>query len=329
MKLAIIIVSWNVKDELRNCLNSIAQYPPEDEFEIIVVDNGSTDGTADMLTKEYSSVKLTANEKNAGFAGGNNQGIETAKGEYIFLLNPDTIIKSGALDYLINYMDKNKDVGACGPRLRFADGKIQHSVRRFPTMRGALYRHTLFKSLGIFKSKYNHWLMKDFAYDKTTDVDQIMGAALMIRKSVLDKVGYMDDKCFFMYYEEVDLCYRIKKAGWRIVFLPDVEVTHLGGRSSGQIPAEKTAMAMKSLLRYFKKHRSRTSYLLFICIFIPAFLIGKIGTILLFSAVYVISLISFNSKQRKKSAIKLKLSAKLLGYSFQQAVKQSFVHFGG
>ena len=321
MKLSIIIVSWNVKKDLENCLNSLYKNQPSYPFEIIVVDNASADDTVNILKNDFPEVMMIANRNNLGFAAANNQGIERAKGQYILLLNPDTIVHSGSLDVLIEFMDENEDVGICGPKLLNTDGSIQRSIRRYPSFRGALHRHTVFKSLGVFKSEYRRWLMKDFGQDGQRDVEQLMGAALMVRKSVLDEVGGMDER-FFMYYEEVDLCYRIKQAGWRVVFLPQADITHLGGRSSEQVPVEKQLMAMTSLLKFFRKHRGKSMTAVFNCIFKPAIIIRVICDLVIGILSYIFSVVTINRQRREKSQAKVKASSILLGkYSWSLLFK--------
>ena len=311
MKLSIIIVSWNVSRELLNCLRSIMENRPSHSYEIIVIDNASTDGTIDAVQNEFPEVKLIINKENRGFAAANNIGIEQSKGEYILFLNPDTVIHPNSLDKLITFMDINESIGVCGPKLLNLDGSPQQSVRRIPSFRAALHRHTAFKFLGIFKGQYRRWIMKDLDYNSQSDVDQVMGAAMMTRKSILEQVGPMDED-FFMYYEEVDLCYRIKQAGFRIVFIPEVEITHLGGCSAGQIPAEKRIMAMTSLLKFFKKHRGRFSTGFFSCIFKPALAVRDIIDIISGIIKYIFATLVFNERSREKSADKVKKSFELL-----------------
>jgi GT2 family glycosyltransferase len=320
MQLSIIIVCWNVRDELLNCLRSIFANPPGCVYEIIVIDNASSDGTVDAVNRQFPAVKLIANNENRGFAAANNQGIEVAHGRYIFFLNPDTVLKNNSIDILLDYMEHNTDVGACSPRLLFEDGRIQKTVRRFPSYTGALHRHTFFKVLGIFKPAYNKWLMKDFSYNQIAEVEQVIGAALMVRKEVLDNVGPMDEKNFFMYYEEVDLCYRIKQAEWRVMFVPDAEIVHLAGRSSGQVPVEKTIMAMTSLLRFFKKHRSRFSSTLFSLLFKSAFVLNEITKLIIFTIAYAFGAVCFSSAIKRYAADKLKRSAGLLKISRQKGL---------
>jgi len=151
MKLSIIIVSWNVKDDLQRCLSSLKENPPFVPFEQIVVDNNSTDGTVDLVKRKYPEVTLIKNPDNRGFATANNQGVDFSNGEYVFLLNPETIVHSNALDILVDFLDKHPDVGACGGKLLNDDGSVQASVRRFPTFRGVLYSHAVCRLLCLFK----------------------------------------------------------------------------------------------------------------------------------------------------------------------------------
>lgn len=311
MKLSIVIVCWNVREDLIRCLRSIEENRPSYSFEIIVVDNASTDGTIDVIKKDFSKVTVLANNENRGFAAANNQGIEISKGEYILFLNPDTIVHPYSLDNLINFLDNNDDVGACGPKLLNSDGTTQRSVRRFPSFRGALHRHTAFRFLGIFKDEYKKWMMKDFGYNRQTDVEQLMGAALITRRSVVQQVGMMDES-FFLYYEEVDLCYRIKHAGWRNVFLPGVRITHLGGRSAKQIPVDKHIMAMASLLKFFRKHRGKFATGVFACVFKSAVVVKDLIDIATGAIKYLFAAMVLNKKSCKKSVGKIKNSAKLL-----------------
>lgn len=312
MKLSIIIVSWNVKKVLIDCLGSIEENPASEPFEVLVVDNASSDGTVESVRNKFPEVVVIANSQNLGFAAANNQGIEKSQSEYILLLNPDTIIHSDSLDILIEFMDKNEDVGICGPQLLNQDGTIQSSARYFPTFRGVLYRHTVIRYLGLFKNEYKKWLMKNFDHKTKMDVDQVMGAALMIRQSIIEDIGVMDEQ-FFMYYEEVDLCFRIKQAGWRVVFMPEVVITHLGSQSSGQIPVKKQMMAITSLLKFFRKHRGKSITIVFNCIFKPAIILRAICDLIVGVLSYIFSVVTRNSRRREKSQTKVKASSILLG----------------
>lgn len=312
MKLSIIIVSWNVKTDLVNCLRSLQEHPCAEHHEVIVIDNNSSDDTVETVKADFPDVVIIDSSKNLGFAAGNNKGIQIAKGQYILLLNPDTIVHSAALDTLITFMDDNPDVGACGPKLLNEDGTIQRSVRRFPTFRASLYRHTILKPLCIFKKQYRKWLMKDFSYDCQAEVCQLMGAALLTRKSVIEQVGAMDED-FFMYYEEVDLCYRIKNAGWRVVFNPEAVITHLGGRSAEQIPAGKRTMMLISMLTYFKKHKGAFATGVFGIIFKPLVLLIHFYYLSIELIKYFFAILLFDRSRQARCVKRIRNNAVFLG----------------
>jgi hypothetical protein len=317
LALSIIIVSWNVKEDLADCIRSIEENPPCGEFEVIVVDNASTDGTAGAIGTDFPSVTLIANDENSGFAAANNAGTEKSQGTYVLLLNPDTIVHPGSLDALIKFMDDNHDVGACGPKLLNSDGTTQPSARRFPTLRGILHYYTILRVVPIFRSEYRKWHMRDFKHDKQMDVDQVMGAALMARRSIVEDIGRMDET-FFMYYEEVDLCYRIKQAGWRIVFTPDAVITHRGGRSTDQIPVDRRMMALRSVLTFIRKHRGKRTASLFNIIFKPAVVLQNAYQFLIGILVLIYALFVFDSRKREEAARKVGRAAVcLFRYSWQ------------
>lgn len=259
MKLSIIIVAWNVRDVLSDCLNSITQSLAAFPYEIIVVDNASTDGTADHIKNKFPAVRLVENKANQGFAAANNQGAAIANGQYLLILNPDTILFDHTLSKMVDFMDSNPAIAMCGPHILNEDKSLQKSVRNFPSWRGAFYRYTVLKYMGLFKSHFTRWHNRQFDYDKQADVEQIIGAAMLIRKEIFEKIGRFDER-FFMYYEEVDLCKRLKDCGFRVVYCPDIQLIHLGGKSAKQIPAKTRYMSLQSLLRYFKRHSSYFAY---------------------------------------------------------------------
>jgi len=312
MKLSIIIVSWNAREDLVNCLRSIGKKQPCDEYEIIVIDNASMDGTAETVRNNFPEVTLIVNDENRGFAAANNQGIRRSQGQYILLLNPDTIVHSESLNILVNFLDDNKNVGICGPKLLNNDGTTQPSTRRYPTFRGVIHRHTVFRSIRIFRGQYQKWLMKDFGHDKQMDVDEVTGAALMVRRSVIEEVGDMDE-AFFMYYEEVDLCFRANQVNWRIVFIPDAKITHLGGRSAEQIPVSNRIMMLTSLLTFFRKHRGKFNTGLFNCVFKPAVILKNACDWLTNIIAYILAKMTILQKRKRTTyAVKLRNSAELL-----------------
>jgi GT2 family glycosyltransferase len=288
----------------------LKENPPSVPFEQIVVDNNSSDGTAGAVRQKYPEVTVIENQENKGFAAANNQGIEKSSGEYVLLLNPDTIVHPNSLDILVQFLDDNPDVGSCGPKLLNDDGSAQASVRRFPTFRGVLYSHTVCRLLGLFRSQYRKWKMKDFGYDNQADVDQIMGAAMMVRRSIIVQIGQLDSD-FFMYYEEVDWCYRIKQAGWRIVFLPEAVITHTGGRSSAQAPL-KRIMMLTSLMAFFRKHRESFDTCIFTIVFKIALILRNICHLVIGIFTYIFACILLDRKRRKNAVKRISFHSLLL-----------------
>ena len=269
--LSIAIVNWNTRVLLADCLASIADATPSGlRVHVCVVDNASTDASADMVRERFGGVDLVANRSNVGFAAANNQAIARATGRVVLLLNPDTIVHAGALEQMVAYLDAHDHVGAVAPHLLNADGTTQRSVRDFPTFAAALYQYTLLRACRPLRRAHRRYKMRDFDYDRTQPAPQPMAAALAIRRHVLDRIGPMDAG-FFMYYEDVDLCRRIVAGGWDIHYLADAAVTHLGGESSKQAKAALFLQEKKSLLRYFDKHRGRRAATLFRLFFKPLF----------------------------------------------------------
>jgi hypothetical protein len=312
MRLSIVIVAWNVRRQLADCLESIGRYPPGGKFEVIVVDNASTDGTVEAVRRDFPWVTIFANEQNRGFAAANNRGLAVAQGEYLLLLNPDTIVHPHALETLCRFLQDHPDVDACGPRLLNKDGTLQPSAHGLPTFRASLHRHTIFRYFLVFRRQHRQWRMSSFPYDRQMDVDQLMGAALLLRRTALDQIGRLDER-FFMYYEEVDLCHRLKQAGRRTVFVPEATITHLMGESSRQVPVATQIMMLDSLLRYLRKHRGRVAMSLFNCVFKPGVIAQWLWDFVTGVFQYLASWLIFDPARRRKSTAKVRKSAVLLG----------------
>ncbi len=251
MKLSIVIVSWNTKDLLEACLRSVYAFPLDRPFEVWVVDNFSKDDTVAMVRDQFPQVELIASEENLGFAGGNNRAIPHCQGEYVLLLNPDTEVKPDALNELVAFMDAHPEAGAAGSRLLNADGTLQPSCHPRPTLSREFWR-MFYLDLFISYGSYN---MSKWKLDQPREVDVLMGASLLLRKSVLDEVGLLDEG-YFMYSEEVDLCYRLQKAGWRLFWVPQSQVVHYWGQSAKQVLAEMFLQLYRGKLRFFRKHYS-------------------------------------------------------------------------
>jgi len=249
MDLSIIIVSWNTRDLLKQCLDSIFANPPGCAYEVWVVDNASNDDTAAMLRSNFSAIHLIENTNNVGFAAANNQALELCSGAFILLLNPDTIVKPYTLERLITYMRENPQVGGVGPLLLNGDGSFQMSCYPFPTLLREFWRLFYLDKV----HPYGLYDLSGWNRSIPREVDSIQGACLLLRTEVLDRVGLFD-RAFFLYSEEIDLCYRIKQAGWRLVWLPDVAIVHLGGQSSKQVATQSFLNLYRGKVMFFRKH---------------------------------------------------------------------------
>jgi len=271
--ISIVVVSWNSRGYLPECLASVAPGARARSFEIVVVDNASRDGSAALVRERFPQVRLIENSENRGFAAANNQALMLARGRYLMLLNPDTRVHEGALDLLVSFMDARPSAGACGPLLLNADGSVQHTARRFPTFAFAFGARTVLGRLGMFRGSGRSVKMRGAAFDDVTEVDQPSGAALFLRRGALERVGLLDER-FFMFFEEVDLCRRNKEAGYEIYLVPRARVTHYGGRSRRQNRARVIRPAAESLIRYFRKHEGPVRTGLFEVAFRPLFALG-------------------------------------------------------
>lgn len=250
--LSVIIVNWNVRDLLRRCLHSILANVPGGQLEIIVVDNGSTDGSVEMVRREFPMVRLIANPDNRGFPAANNQGLEVARGRYVLLLNPDTEVVGDALATMAAFADAHPDVGIVGPQLLNPDGSVQSSRRRFPTLATALFESTWLQPYAPRRLLARYYVL-DRPDDEIQEVDWVTGAALMARREAVEEVGPLDEG-FFMYSEELDWCRRFREAGWRVVYLPTARIVHYVGKSSEQVLPARHIHFQTSKVRYFRKY---------------------------------------------------------------------------
>lgn len=256
MDVSFIIVSWNVYDLLRRCQRSVIReiQACEQTAETIIVDNASSDGSVEMLRQEFPQVKVIANSENVGFTRANNQALAVAQGRYLFLLNPDTELRPGALRSLIDFMEGHPRVGLVGPRLFYGDGSPQSSRRRFPTLATAFFESTKLQQWFPRNRILTHYYMLDTRDDETQPVDWINGSAMFVRRDVYDQIGGLDEE-FFMYSEELDWCYRARQSGWQIYYLPSAGITHYEGKSSEQVVARRDIYFHSSKIRFFRKYR--------------------------------------------------------------------------
>ncbi len=260
--LSIIIVSWNVRDLLRDCINSIIAGCGDLNVEVIIVDSASSDGSPQMVLDEFpqdqfSWIRLIACDQNVGFPKGNNIGMQTAVGRHILLLNPDTVVLADALPQMVAYVDTHPDVGGLGPQLLNPDKSIQSSRRRFPTLATAFFESTWLEPYAPTKLLQNYYA-QDLPDNAVADVDWVMGAALLVPATVIAQIGGMDE-AYFMYSEELDWCRRIKDAGWRVVYYADAQIIHYTGKSSEQAVTARHINFQRAKLRYFRKFNGRFS----------------------------------------------------------------------
>ncbi len=252
MTISIVIVNWNVKNLLRECLQSIFASDIDAPPEVIVVDNASADGSVAMVRAEFPQVTLIASDENLGFARGSNLGASHATGNFLFLLNPDTRLQPDTLRLLRDYLQANPSVGVVAPQLLWADGSIQSSRRRFPTPATMLWESTLLEQWFPHNRIAARYRLEDIPPTKTIPVDWAVGAALFLRREIWEQVGGLDES-FFMYFEETDWCRRVANAGWKIHYLPMAKVIHYEGQSSGQVIAARMARFQRSKIRYAEK----------------------------------------------------------------------------
>src|SRR3989338_9686842 len=254
--LSVCLVNHNAKELILDCIESIYNKTNKTSFEIILVDNNSTDGSQEPIEKAFPEVKIIENKQNKGFAYANNQAVKFASGKYIMLLNNDTILKNDALDKMVTFIESKPKVGALTCKLYNANKiTVQSNCRSFPTPLGTMFgRASLLTKL--FPN--NPWsaknLLSDWDYNSPREIDWASGAALMVRRAVINQIGLLDDKNFFIYWEDTDWCKRIHDAGWKIMFIPDAEIIHLTGSGGG-----KRSLFLSNLMIY-QMHRSAYNY---------------------------------------------------------------------
>jgi GT2 family glycosyltransferase len=251
MELSIVIVNWNTRDLLTQCLDSIYAHPPDCEFAIWVVDNASSDGSAQMVGARFPNVRLIKNRENLGFARANNQALRASTGLYLLLLNPDTEVSANALTQLVKYLQNHPKVGIAGANLINADGTYQSSFASFPTLLSELLNAT-----GLMRWFYRSRISIRESTDNSQvqSVDWVSGACLLVRRQAFEEVGLLDEE-YFLYGEEMDWCYRMKRHGWQVSHLPSARVIHLEGQSSKLAGRKKMIWLAQSHLRFMTKYR--------------------------------------------------------------------------
>jgi len=271
---SVIIVSWNTQDILRDCLRSIYEQGGEIDLEVIVIDNASTDGSVEMVKKDFPQVTLIENSQNRGFAAANNQGIAISKGRYVLLLNSDTVVLDNAIAKTAAFADSHPKAAIVGCRVLNPDQTLQPTCFMFPSILNMLlsstYLYKLFPKSKFFgRERMTWWNRNDIR-----EVDVVTGCFMLVRQDAIKKVGSMDEQ-FFMYGEETDWCYRFKQAGWKILFTPCAEIIHLGGQSSKGIRVDMLIRLRISILQFMKKHYSWLTYRI-ACFFVIVFFLTRL-----------------------------------------------------
>jgi hypothetical protein len=258
-EVSVVVVNWNTQDILCDCLRSIYEQGGEIDLEVIVIDNASTDGSVEMVKKDFPQVTLIENSKNRGFAAANNQGIAISKGRYVLLLNSDTVVLDNAIAKTVAFADSHPKAAIVGCRVLNPDQTLQPTCFMFPSILNMLllssYLYKLFPRSKFFGREQMTWWDRN----DIKEVDVVTGCFMLIRQKAIQQVGTMDEQ-FFMYGEETDWCYRFKQAGWKILFTPCAEIIHLGGQSAQKRATTMVVQLRKSILQFMKKHHGPLVY---------------------------------------------------------------------
>lgn len=308
MELSIIIVNWNTRDYLKDCLKSILENIKNVSFEVIVIDNNSSDGSAEMVKNEFPYVKLIASDVNTYFAKGNNIGYEISDGDYIAFLNPDTIIYPNTYETAVAYLRTNPQVGAISCKFMNPDGSFQRGYhRRFPNISTIFFCFTPFGGFidkHFLKRRYECiYLYNDKNFDKIEKIDQPGATFMVVPRVILEKIGVFDEK-FPLLFNDVDLCKRIWEAGFEIHLLPYIAITHYGGRGVKQLGFAVHKYFFMGCYRYFRKHHGITSALLVSTLFLtnllPLFAVSVVNII----SEYIFSVKEYGMIKTNKKAVR-------------------------
>jgi GT2 family glycosyltransferase len=259
--LSVMIVGYRNARLVRQTLKGIRRAAPALSHEILLSENDPTGATAAMARAEFPEVRVVQNGGNIGFGAAMNRAIEAAVGRYLLVFNPDIVVMPGAFEELVRYLDANPEVGVVGPRLRNPDGRLQHSCYRFMEPKTVLCRRLPFvRRFASVRRHLDEYTMADWDHAQTREVDYLLGAAMLLRREALDRVGGFDE-AYFMYFEDQDLCRRLWKAGWKVAYHPGAELIHYHRRETAdghflrQLAHPLTRVQIKSALYYFKKYR--------------------------------------------------------------------------
>jgi GT2 family glycosyltransferase len=261
-KLCISVISYNGLSFLKECLDSLLSYPPDKEYEILVVDNASSDGSPEFIKNSYPQIKLIINNVNIGFAAANNQAIKSSKSEYVLLINSDCKVYKDSLNKLIEFMDSVRNAGVIGPKIINSDGSIQFSCRKFPSILNAGF-HSILTNIAPNNPFSRKYKLVDINRDNPFEVDWVSGSCMLIRRDALDDAGFMDEH-YFMYVEDVDLCYQMWKKNWKVFYFPHSEILHHIGGSTSDKKLKASFRMQKSIFYFFWKNYKKSWKILLI-----------------------------------------------------------------
>jgi hypothetical protein len=274
LDLSVCIVTYKARDLLRDSLRSLGENTHALEYEVIVVDNGSRDGVAEMLAAEFPDVRFLQLDENAGFTRPMNLALLQGRGKYLLQLNPDTLILPAALDRLVAFMEAHPQVGIATPKVLNADGTLQEPCRRGESRPWAVF--TYFSGLArLFpdNERFGQYLMSYKDENETHPVDGVSGSCMLIRKQVVDEIGYLDER-FFAYQEDADICFRARQAGWEIYYYPEAQIIHYGGQGGSRVQPYRSIFEWhRSYWRYYRKNLAGDYFFLFNWLYYGAMLL--------------------------------------------------------
>jgi GT2 family glycosyltransferase len=311
LALSVIIVSWNAKDYLRKCLKSLSYAQSKTAMEIIVVDNDSSDGSPEMVERDFPSVRLIRSGGNLGFAKANNIGMRISKGRYLALINSDVEVLGDCLGRLIDYCEEHPKVGMAGPRVIGGDRKLQRTCRGFPGVWNHLCRALALDALFPRSKWFGGFLLNYWPQDSLQPVDMLTGCFWLVRREALAQVGGLDER-FFMYGEDMDWSRRFWLNGWQLIFVPSAEAIHYGGASSANAPVRFYIERHRADLQYWEKHHSRLAVICFYLICCLHLTLRSLGYGLAFAA---------GARDRANSAGKIKRSLACLRWLLSEGTK--------
>lgn len=283
--MTVCIVTYETREYLKECLESLFANAHPEGMEVIVVDNASRDGTAGLVAKEYPQVRFHENQANAGYSRPMNQALRMGSGRFLLQLNPDTHILPGALDRLVALMEAHPEIGICGPKVLNRDRSFQQHCRRGDPRPWAVISYFLGLNRVFPKSRFfGGYLLNYLDEDQPGEVENVSGSCMLIRREVLEQIGFLDE-AMYAYQEDSDLCFRARRAGWRIYFLPEAQIIHYGGQGGSRVEPYRSIIEWhRSYWLYYRKHLAKDYFFLFNW-FYYLLMLAKLGVALLINLV--------------------------------------------